>query len=139
MNNTTDGKNSEFLISRYHKKQKNMFSIFAKKLSDFLGHPLTFFIAFFTIMLWLISGYFFDFSDTWQLIINTVTNVVTFLIVFIIQNSQNRNVEVMQIKLDELIRAQKSARNSIINLEKLSDKELREIEKAYEEISGEEE
>lgn len=111
------------------------FHRFAKKTAVIIGHPVTFFIALLFIMSWLITGFFFNFSDTWQLIINTLTTIITFLIVFIIQNSQNRDVEDVLIKLDELIRSHKSAKNSVIDLDNLTDEQLQHLEKKYKSLS----
>jgi low affinity Fe/Cu permease len=90
------------------------------------GHPIAFALAGGVVVLWLITGPLFGFSDTWQLIINTGTTIVTFLMVFLIQNTQNRDSEAMHIKLDELIRAVEGAHNSLLNLEDLGEKELAE-------------
>lgn len=88
-------------------------------------------IALGVIVLWLVTGPLFDFSDTWQLLINTGTTIVTFLMVFLIQNTQNRDQEALQIKLDELIRSVKEAENSLLDLEELDEDELEEIRKDY--------
>lgn len=123
------------ICEKEHKKDKfsiNLaFNIFAKGVSDVVGNAWAFVVAMLSVLLWAISGYFFQFSDTWQLVINTATTVVTFLIVFLIQNTQNRDTEIINLKIDELIRAQKGAKNSLINLEKLSDIELKKLEKEY--------
>lgn len=87
------------------------------------------------IVLWAVTGPIFGFSDTWQLVINTGTTIVTFLMVFLIQNTQNRDTEALQIKLDELIRAVKGARNEVIDLEELDEKELEAIRKEYLELA----
>lgn len=83
------------------------------------------------IVVWAVTGPLFGYSDTWQLVINTGTTIITFLMVFLIQNTQNRDTEALQIKLDELIRANKQARNEVLNLEDLDEKELDEIRKEY--------
>ncbi|HET6796046.1 MAG TPA: low affinity iron permease family protein [Gemmatimonadales bacterium] len=109
----------------------NAFTRFAKWTSRTSGHPGTFGLAVGVILVWAITGPFFHFSDTWQLIINTGTTVVTFLMVFLIQNTQNRDATAMQIKLDELIRAMKGAHNELVNLEELSDEELEKVKARF--------
>src|SRR5207244_3926151 len=94
-------------------------------------HPYMFMLAVAVLVLWAVSGFFFHFSDTWQLIINTGTTIVTFLVVFLIQNTQNRDAKALHLKLDELIRSHVPARNDMIDIEKLSDEELDELEKRY--------
>ena len=89
------------------------------------------------LLIWAVSGPFFHFSDTWQLIINTGTTIVTFLVVFLIQNTQNRDAKALHLKLDELIRSHVPARNDMIDIEKLSDEELDELEKRYASICEE--
>jgi len=108
-------------------ERSNWFGEFAKKTSWYAGRPGTFAVAILLILGWASSGPLFGFSDTWQLIINTSTTIVTFLMVFLIQNSQNRDSEALQIKLDELLRVQKKASNSLMDLEDLSEEELDEI------------
>lgn len=88
-------------------------------------------IALTIILLWAITGPIFDFSDTWQLVINTGTTIVTFLMVFLIQNTQNRDTEALQIKLDELIRSMSNAKNALLDLEELDDEELERIREDY--------
>src|SRR6187455_262756 len=95
------------------------------------GRPATFMVAVTVILGWAVCGPIFGFSDTWQLIINTGTTIVTFLMVFLIQNTQNRDSTAMHLKLDELIRALSGAHNSLLNLEDLEDKELEAIHKRY--------
>jgi len=111
---------------------------FAQSASQFTGQPVTFFIALATIVVWAISGPLFGFSDTWQLVINTGTTIVTFLMVFVIQNTQNRDTTAMQIKLDELIRVTKRARNVLLDLEELDDKTLQELRLDYEKLARKE-
>ena len=96
-----------------------------------MGQPAAFGIALAIIILWAISGPIFGFSDTWQLIINTGTTIITFLMVFIIQNTQNRDAEAMHIKLDELIRAMDQAQNALLNIEELEEKDLERIRADY--------
>ncbi len=107
------------------------FSRFASRTAQFVGHPYMFMLAVAVLVLWAVSGPFFHFSDTWQLIINTGTTIVTFLVVFLIQNTQNRDAKALHLKLDELIRSHVPARNDMIDIEKLSDEELDELEKRY--------
>ncbi|HET9908097.1 MAG TPA: low affinity iron permease family protein [Anaerolineales bacterium] len=111
------------------------FTRFAKAASRATGKPATFIGAALLILLWAITGPIFDFSDTWQLFINTSTTIVTFLMVFLIQNTQNRDTEAMHIKLDELIRAVGTAQNTMLDLEELDEKELDEIRAEYEKLA----
>jgi low affinity Fe/Cu permease len=112
-----------------------IFDRFAKKMAQVLGHPLAFCAALAIIILWALSGPLFHFSDTWQLVINTSTTIITFLMVFLIQNTQNRDSEAMQIKLDEVIRSMKRADNSILGSENLTEKELHELREHYERLA----
>ena len=89
------------------------------------------------ILVWLLTGPTFHFSDTWQLIINTGTTIVTFLMVFLIQNTQNRDAKAMHLKLDEIIRALKKARNELVDLEDLSDEELKKLEEQFKQLRQE--
>ena len=107
------------------------FNKFAKKIADIVGHAITFVIALALVAVWGFFGHYYHYSDTWQLIINTSTTIITFLVVFLIQNTQNRDTEILNLKIDELIRAHKSARNHLINLDSLSDTELKDLEKEY--------
>ena len=109
----------------------DVFHKFAHKTSVVVGSPWASVIAMLTIAVWAVSGPIFGFSDTWQLVINTSTTIVTFLMVFLIQNTQNRDVEVMQLKLDELIHAIKGARNSLIDLEEMSEEELKKLDEDF--------
>jgi low affinity Fe/Cu permease len=108
-----------------------LFSRFSRAMSRMLGHPLAFGFALIFILGWIISGPVFHFSDTWQLVINTGTTIITFLMVFLIQNTQNRDSEAMQVKLDELIRALKQADNTILNSEDLTEQDLKQLQKHY--------
>lgn len=107
----------------------------AKAASRFTGHPLCFGLALGVVVLWVICGPVFGFSDTWQLVINTGTTIVTFLMVFLIQNSQNRDAAAVQIKLDELIRATDAAENSLLDLEELDEATLEEYRARYEQLA----
>lgn len=99
-----------------------------------MGHPLAFALALSSILVWAACGPLFGFSDTWQLVINTSTTIVTFLMVFLIQNTQNRDTKALQLKLDELIRASAKARNKLIDLEDLSDEEMEELHKEFNQL-----
>jgi len=111
------------------------FTRFAKWAARATGRPGAFIGAALIIVLWGLTGPIFDFSDTWQLVINTGTTVITFLMVFLIQNTQNRDTEAMQIKLDELIRSVESAQNTLLDLEELDEDELDRIRAEYEELA----
>jgi low affinity Fe/Cu permease len=101
------------------------------------GRPITFTLAVALIAAWMITGPIFHFSDTWQLVINTATTIVTFLMVFVIQNTQNRDTEAMQVKLDELIRATKGAHNALLDLEELEEDQLDQFRARYETLACE--
>ncbi len=107
------------------------FRAFARRSSIMLGSAWAFAGAVLVILVWLLTGPTFHFSDTWQLIINTATTVITFLMVFLIQNTQNRDAKAVHLKLDELIRAIKAARNELVDLEDLSDEELQKLEAQF--------
>jgi low affinity Fe/Cu permease len=104
-----------------------IFTHIASRMATWAGQPITFILALGTIILWVVSGPIFHWSDTWQLVINTGTTIVTFLMVFLIQNAQNRDASAMQVKLDELIRALEGARNAYIGIEHLTDVEISHI------------
>ena len=112
-------------------KTQSAFTRFAKWTAHATGRPAAFVLAFLLIVVWALTGPFFDFSDTWQLVINTSTTIATFLMVFLIQNTQNRDSEAIQIKLDELIRAISSAHNALLDLEELEEEDLESIRKDY--------
>lgn len=114
------------------------FTRFAKKTSTLTGKPITFIIAVLVIVAWGVTGPLFHYSDTWQLVINTSTTIITFLMVFLIQNTQNRDTEALQIKLDELIRAVEQANNAMLDLEELDDRELDKIRAVYLELAKKE-
>jgi low affinity Fe/Cu permease len=109
-----------------------LFTAFAGRVSSAAGQPVTFVIAFLVVLVWAVTGPVFGFSDTWQLVINTGTTIVTFLMVFLIQNSQNRDAAAMQAKLDELLRVVEKARGEFIGIEHLSDTEIEKIRAALE-------
>jgi low affinity Fe/Cu permease len=109
----------------------NWYSRFAKSASHFCGRPRTFVLAVAVIAIWILTGPMFGFSDTWQLVINTGTTIITFLMVFLIQNTQNRDTEAIQIKLDELIRATNGAHNALLDLEELEDDALDSFRRRY--------
>ena len=113
-------------------KKKSMFVRFAERTAQWSGHPITFITAVTIVVVWAVTGPVFGFSDTWQLIINTGTTILTFLMVFLIQNTQNRDAKAVQLKLDELIRATQGAHTVLLDLEELSDKEIENIRKKYE-------
>src|SRR5207253_3744635 len=110
---------------------RDAFRIFARHSSILLGTAWAFAGAMLVILVWILTGPTFHFSDTWQLIINTGTTIVTFLMVFLIQNTQNRDAKAMQLKLDEIIRALKRARNELVDVEDLSDEELNKLEEQF--------
>ncbi|HEY7471986.1 MAG TPA: low affinity iron permease family protein [Gemmatimonadota bacterium] len=114
---------------------RSRFSRFAKAISRTAGHPAAFGLAILVVALWLLSGPVFGFSDTWQLVINTGTTIVTFLMVFLIQNTQNRDSEAMQLKLDEIIRSLEGAHNVLLDMEELEEKELDRIRVRYVELA----
>src|ERR1044072_1829003 len=116
-------------------KSTSWFTRFAKWTARATGQPAAFAIAVSIIIVWAISGPVFGFSDTWQLVINTGTTIVTFLMVFLIQNTQNRDSEAIQVKLDELIRDLEGADNALLDLEEMDEKELDKIRDTYEELA----
>src|SRR3954469_18722772 len=113
---------------------RDAFGVFARKASSVLGSAWAFVLAILIIVIWAATGHAFGYSDTWQLIINTGTTIVTFLMVFLIQNTQTRDAKAVHLKLDELIRALGGARNKLVDLEKLSDDELKTLETEFEKL-----
>jgi low affinity Fe/Cu permease len=111
------------------------FAEWARGASSALGTPLAFALACAMVVAWLLTGPFFSYSDTWQLIINTGTTIVTFLMVFLVQNTQNRDARALHLKLDELLRSSQKARNQLINLENCTDEEMEELRKQFEKIA----
>jgi low affinity Fe/Cu permease len=112
------------------------FTEFSKWIAEAAGHPISFSFALLTIIVWAATGPLFDYSDTWQLVINTGTTIVTFLMVFLIQKTQNRDTETIHLKLDELIRATKGARNMMLNLEHMDDESLKRLRDIYERLGN---
>lgn len=120
------------LKAKYNKQ--DTFHKLSVKIANKLGNAWAFYIALLVIVAWAITGPIFNFSDTWQLIINTGTTIVTFLMVFVIQNTQNRDARAMQLKLDELINTSRTARSEFVDIEELSDAELDLLEQQFKEI-----
>jgi low affinity Fe/Cu permease len=116
-------------------KPKSRFTRFAKWTAHASGRPAAFIIAAAVIVVWFVTGPIFDYSDTWQLVINTGTTIVTFLMVFLIQCTQNRDSEATQVKLDEIIRAIGNAKNELLDLEELEEEDLDKIRESYAEIA----
>jgi low affinity Fe/Cu permease len=125
-------KNKQRKIQRAH---RGIFHRFAHAAARATGHGFAFGLAVGVVLGWALLGPLFHFNDTWQLTINTATTIVTFLMVFLIQNSQNRESEAIQLKLDEVIRATKNAHNALLNIEELSEEELDEIKERYVELA----
>jgi low affinity Fe/Cu permease len=118
------------------KRMRHQFGQFAKWIERVVGHPGTFVFMLLMIVVWGVSGPLFKFSDTWQLVINTGTTIVTFLMVFLIQNSQNRDTGAIQTKLDELIRAVEGAHNALLDLEELDEDEIEHIRRDYRNLAA---
>jgi low affinity Fe/Cu permease len=108
-----------------------LFRLFAQKTSQMVGSSWAFILAFLIIVAWAVTGPVFHYSDTWQLVINTSTTIITFLMVFLIQNTQNRDAKAIHLKLDELIKGVKGARTGMVNLEQLSDADLERLQKEF--------
>jgi low affinity Fe/Cu permease len=115
---------------------KPFFTRFAQATAYGAGHPSAFLLACAAVLVWALTGPLFGYSDTWQLVINTATTIVTFLMVFLIQNTQNRDTQALQIKLDELIRVTQDADTALLDLEELEEGDLQRIRKAYEELAA---
>lgn len=116
-------------------KSRSWFARFARQTSRWTGRPGAFFLALSIVIAWIATGPIFRYSDTWQLVINTATTVVTFLMVFLIQNAQYRDAEAVQMKLDELLRVTQGAHNALLDLEELEEDELDEMRQAYCELA----
>jgi low affinity Fe/Cu permease len=110
---------------------RDAFRRFAKAAADAVGSPAAFLLGVFVTLFWAMTGPYFHYSDTWQLVINTGTSIGTFLIVFLIQNTQNRDAKVMQLKLDELIRAVQAARTELVQMEELTDEQLEALQREF--------
>jgi low affinity Fe/Cu permease len=110
---------------------RDMFRRFARIAADAVGSPAAFLLGVLVTLIWALTGSYFRYSDTWQLVINTGTSIGTFLVVFLIQNTQNRDAKVMQLKLDELIRAVTAARTELVQMEGLTDLELDQLQKEF--------
>ena len=116
-------------------KPQSWYSRFARATARVTGRPATFLLALLVVVAWLVTGPLFDFSDTWQLVINTGTTIITFLMVFLIQSTQNRDTEAMHVKLDELLRCTAGAHNALMDLEELEARELDAIRADYERLA----
>jgi low affinity Fe/Cu permease len=115
---------------------KFRFSYVARKMAVLAGRPATFLAAVTAIVLWALGGPLFGFSDTWQLVVNTATTIITFLMVFLIQNTQNRDTEAIQLKLDELIRATQGAHNALLHLEEMDDEQIERYQRSYRKLAA---
>ncbi len=122
-------------MKKNKKVLKHNFESFAAKATKLAGQPIAFIVAFAIVMFWAVSGTLFKFSDTWQLVINTGTTIITFLMVFIIQQTQNKDSHAIQLKLNEIVAAMKGASNKLINVEDLTEDELHVLHKLYQRLS----
>jgi low affinity Fe/Cu permease len=118
-------------------RKNHPFIKFARWVAYVTGRPLTFLLAIFVIVVWLITGPYFHYSDTWQLVINTGTTIITFLMVFLIQNTQNRDSVALQVKIDELLRTNEKAHNALLDLEELTEEELFIFRDRYQKLAQE--
>lgn len=116
------------------RRARDSFRKFSHTVAELVGTPQAFVSALLIIIVWLLSGPVFHFSDTWQLVINTATTIITFLMVFLIQNSQNRDAKAFHLKLDELIKGVRGARTSMVDLEELTDEELEKMHKEFHDL-----
>ena len=116
-------------------KTPGLFTMFAQKTAQLAGRPITFLLAVITIIVWAVTGPMFGYSDTWQLVINTGTTIVTFLMVFLIQQSQNKDTHAIELKLNELVAAVAGASNRLIDVESLSDEELETLHRFYQQLA----
>jgi low affinity Fe/Cu permease len=121
-------------MSNSSSKQSGFFRKFSHKTSQLVGAPGAFFLALAVVMIWAVTGPLFHFSDTWQLVINTSTTIVTFLMVFLIQNTQNRDAKAMHLKLDELIYALNEARDKLVDVEDDSDEEIEKLSEEFQHL-----
>lgn len=112
-----------------------LFQRISAKSAEWFGSPWAFVAALLFIVIWAVTGPLYHFSDTWQLVANTATNIITFVMVFIIQNSQNRDTRAIQLKLDELIRATRGTRNAMVNIDDLSDEQIEQLRKEFERLA----
>jgi low affinity Fe/Cu permease len=117
-------------------KLHHAFTVFAKWASRATGHPLAFILAASSVVVWAATGPMFGFNNTWQLVINTSTTIITFLMVFLIQNTQNRDSAALHIKLDELIRSTKGAHNVLLDLEELEERDIERLRDDYEQLAA---
>ncbi len=126
-----------YIVGMANNETEKGFHVFATQAANWVGNKWAFLLALLTIAGWLISGPYFQYSDTWQLIINTGTTVITFLVVFLIQNTQNRDARAIHLKLDEIIKSIDQAQNEMIDIEHLSDAELQRLADRYQKIREE--
>jgi low affinity Fe/Cu permease len=136
MNKTMTRQEIRQMLERSRKEQplRELFRRFAHKTAEMVGSPSAFLTAIILIVVWGLAGPLFHFSDTWQLVINTTTTIITFLIVFLIQNTQNRDSRAIHLKLDELLKGVKGARTSLVDLEDLTDAELERLHREFQKL-----